>query len=234
MRLPLIGDESALVEDMVDVNAQGLASLISIGLGLGGGEGGPYEPADAAIQTHIQSAHAPANAQANADITKPEIEAKLTGVITSHTHAEPWTYVYLTQDFNTTSATAVDITGLAFAPAINTRYEVEVRLGLRTNTATVNPRPGWAWATNLADGWGKIHMAQSATADLIANGNIAAALLMAVGGLPNTTQTWPCFFTMTVVAGASTSGTCRVQLASETNGTQVTAKTGSWLRYRPY
>lgn len=37
--------------------------------------------------THSQSAHAPVNAQANADITKAEIEAKLTGTIDTHTHA---------------------------------------------------------------------------------------------------------------------------------------------------
>ena len=36
--------------------------------------------------THSQSAHAPANAQKNSDITKAEIETKLTGIITSHTH----------------------------------------------------------------------------------------------------------------------------------------------------
>ena len=36
---------------------------------------------------HSQSAHAPANAQKNSDITKAEIEAKLTGDITSHTHS---------------------------------------------------------------------------------------------------------------------------------------------------
>jgi len=35
---------------------------------------------------HSQTAHAPSNAQKNSDITKAEIEAKLTGVITSHTH----------------------------------------------------------------------------------------------------------------------------------------------------
>ena len=35
---------------------------------------------------HSQSPHAPANAQKNSDITKAEIEAKLTGTITSHTH----------------------------------------------------------------------------------------------------------------------------------------------------
>ena len=35
---------------------------------------------------HSQAAHAPSNAQKNSDITKAEIEAKLTGNITSHTH----------------------------------------------------------------------------------------------------------------------------------------------------
>ena len=36
--------------------------------------------------THSTSAHAPSNAQKNSDITKAEIEAKLTGSITTHTH----------------------------------------------------------------------------------------------------------------------------------------------------
>lgn len=44
------------------------------------------EPANVNIQAHISSTHAPSNAQKNSDITKSEIEAKLTGVITSHTH----------------------------------------------------------------------------------------------------------------------------------------------------
>jgi hypothetical protein len=54
---------------------------------IGHNHAGVYEPADAAIQTHILAAHAPANAQKNSDITKAEIEAKLTGEISSHTHA---------------------------------------------------------------------------------------------------------------------------------------------------
>ncbi len=36
---------------------------------------------------HSQTTHAPANAQKNSDITKAEIEAKLTGTITSHSHS---------------------------------------------------------------------------------------------------------------------------------------------------
>ena len=38
--------------------------------------------------THSQTTHAPSNAQKNSDITKAEIEAKLTGNITSHTHSQ--------------------------------------------------------------------------------------------------------------------------------------------------
>jgi len=40
-----------------------------------------------AVVSHAGSTHAPATAQANADITKAEIEAKLTGEIVSHSHA---------------------------------------------------------------------------------------------------------------------------------------------------
>ncbi len=35
---------------------------------------------------HSQQTHAPSNAQKNSDITKAEIEAKLTGDVTTHTH----------------------------------------------------------------------------------------------------------------------------------------------------
>lgn len=45
-----------------------------------------YEPANENIQSHVTSAHAPSNAQKNSDITKAEIEAKLIGPITSHSH----------------------------------------------------------------------------------------------------------------------------------------------------
>ena len=38
--------------------------------------------------THSQAAHAPSTAQKNSDITKAEIEAKLTGDVTSHTHSQ--------------------------------------------------------------------------------------------------------------------------------------------------
>ena len=46
-----------------------------------------YEPINANIQAHVTAEHAPSDAQKNSDITKEEIEAKLTGQIATHTHA---------------------------------------------------------------------------------------------------------------------------------------------------
>ncbi|MBP3928522.1 MAG: hypothetical protein J6D47_03000, partial [Peptostreptococcaceae bacterium] len=43
--------------------------------------------------THSTSSHAPTNAQKNSNITKAEIEAKLTGIITSHSHEGIGDYV---------------------------------------------------------------------------------------------------------------------------------------------
>lgn len=146
--------------------------------------------------------------------------------------SDPWTYVKLGADFTTGSATAVDVTGLAFTPAANKSYQFDGTLFLRTATTTVGPRPGLAWPTGATDGVARIDTPSSATARLLANGNSNAALLAAVGGLPTTTQSYPGRIEGTIIMGASPSGKVRVQLASETAATNVTIKAGSWLRYR--
>lgn len=148
--------------------------------------------------------------------------------------SDPWTYVRLTSNFTTTSATAVDVTGMSLTPSANLRYEIEGMFLLRTATATVGPRPGIAWPTGMTDGVGLIDMPSSATARLLANGNVNAAMLSAVGGLPNTTQSWPAKIHATLIAGASPGSTFRVQLASETAGTTVTMQAGSWFRWRTF
>ncbi len=66
--------------------------------------------------THSQSAHAPSNAQVNADITKAEIEAKLTGDITTHTHSQ-----YLTEHQDISGKANVSgqvFTGTVEAPVV--------------------------------------------------------------------------------------------------------------------
>lgn len=146
--------------------------------------------------------------------------------------SDPWTYVKLASDFVTSSSTAVNVTGLAFTPQANKSYQFDGILYLRTATATVGPRTGLSWPTGAVDGVARIDTPSSATARLLTNGNINAALLAAVGGLPNTTQSYPGKIEGTLIMGASPSGDVRVQLASETAATNVTIKAGSWLRYR--
>lgn len=146
--------------------------------------------------------------------------------------SDPWTYVRLTSDFTTSSASAVDVTGMAFAPDINSTYEVEAQLMVRTATTTVGPRPGCAWPTSCTDGVVFMQTTSAAGTVVMTNGNITAAALGPVGGLPTTTGSWPASILGMFVTGASTSGTWKLQLASETAGTNVTLKAGSWLKYR--
>ena len=56
--------------------------------------------------THAGSSHAPSNAQKNSDITKAEIEEKLTGELTSHSHA-----LAIYPFFNSVYRTILDSTG---------------------------------------------------------------------------------------------------------------------------
>lgn len=144
-----------------------------------------------------------------------------------------WTIVVLQSDFTTTSSTAVDITGLFFTPQGNRTYEFEGLLLLRTATATVNPRVGITWPSGLNDGVVMIQQAQSATAQLMSYGNIGANVLTAVGGLPNTTQSWPARIQGIAVATTQPTGNLRFQVASETNGTTVTVKAKSFIKFRP-
>lgn len=148
--------------------------------------------------------------------------------------SDPWTIVKLTSEFSTTLATAQDVPGLSFTPVAGTWYIVEAFLLVRTATATVNPRLGLAWPTGLTDGGAMLDQGQSATADILARGNPNAPLLVAVGGIPNTTQSWPAYLSGVALAGATPAGNVRVQVASETAGTAVRVMPGSYLRYRPY
>jgi len=151
--------------------------------------------------------------------------------------SDPWTYQKLTSDYTTTSATLATISvggvSLEFTPAANTHYEFEGVLMLRTSTATNNPRTGIAWPTGMTDG--VVFMNQTgaaATTGVYTAGNIAATVQVAVGGLPNNTQSWPCFIKGVMTAGATPGSTFRVQMAAETAGGTMTVETGSFLKYR--
>lgn len=152
--------------------------------------------------------------------------------VTGGAGADPWTYTRLGADFTTSSGSAVNVAGLAFTPAANKTYAFKGVLLLRTATATVGPRPGMSWPTGLNDGAAKFRTPSSATADLIAGGNPANPILTAVGGLPTTTASWLGEFAGLVVAGPTPSGAVQVQIASETAGTNVTVRAGSYIASR--
>lgn len=64
-----------------------------------------------AAYTHSTSAHAPSNAQKNSDITKAEIEAKLIGDVTTHTHSQYLTSIpseYITEQELTSKGYATE------------------------------------------------------------------------------------------------------------------------------
>lgn len=191
------------------------------------GDTGPQGPQGPAGAAGAAGAQGPQGIQGIQGATGPQGPAGPSG-------SDGWTYIALSADFVTNSSSAVNVTGLAFTPGANKRYKFEAVLLTRTATATVGPRPGLAWATGLSDGVATVWQTSSATAQIMANGNISASLLVAVGGLPNTTASFPAFIDGVAIAGAAPSGDIRVQLASETAGTNVTIKAGSFLRYREY
>jgi hypothetical protein len=103
---------------------------------------GVYEAANSNIQTHVGSAHAPATAQANADITKAEIEAKLTGVISSHSHASGADGFLLKARLASNAVTGanvtpISLTGLTFAFEANSTYVLEIYAMTQAVAATM-------------------------------------------------------------------------------------------------
>ncbi len=77
---------------------------------------------------HSQAAHAPVNAQKNSDITKAEIEAKLTGDITSHTHSQYLTSVpaeYITE---------TELTDKGYAPLDSPNFTNSISMGRKSDT----------------------------------------------------------------------------------------------------
>jgi hypothetical protein len=90
--------------------------------------------------THASSAHAPSGAQVNADITKAEIEAKLTGAISSHSHtggSDPFVARLVISGDKATGANVTPVTlGVSFTYAINSTYLIDFYLMVAPTAAT--------------------------------------------------------------------------------------------------
>ena len=157
---------------------------------------------------------------------------------TQHIPAEEeWTTIRLESDFTTSSATAVDVTGLAFTPDADAQYEIEAVLMCRsatggtTNTG-VGPRPGLVWPTNVGDGVIYTQQATSVNTTLPRYGNTSSAFDSVNDSIPDNTGSWPFFLKATFISPSNVSGTLKLTLRSEVAATNVTLKAGSYIKYR--
>lgn len=193
-----------------------------------------YEPANANIQSHISSPHAPSNAQANADITKAEIEAKLTGAISSHSHAPPTFASLLTQVFTLESdqATAANInpvtlTGLSFSYAVNSVYRIWFMGRVSPSAATT----GCGFQFDLSSAVTDISLQffhQLANTGTLSGGNSIAddASVGFSSGLPGTSNYPVTGFGLLRTTGNT--GTAQLRFRSETTAV-ITARAGFTL-----
>ena len=123
---------------------------LTLGTGSGNAYRGDYGNT---AYKHSQAAHAPSNAQKNSDITKAEIEAKLTGNITSHTHS-----AYAAASHGTHVRSSAITTG--YDTTFRTKTKGDANSGpyfstVRTDTASVNYAP--QYGSGIAWGQGDTH-----------------------------------------------------------------------------
>jgi len=184
------------------------------------------------VDNHVASQHAPSDAQKNSDITKAEIEAKLTGEISSHSHAggggESEVVVIKSGDTGNSTTILANAVDLTFSASANSTYVIECFLLWDSSATTVGIKV-------------------SATASGSPTINAGHFITDAANGTPDSSS-WNAN-DVTVTTGASafttynmgkvnamlkTSGsasTWQLRFAAETTGT-ITAKAGSVLRYR--
>lgn len=145
--------------------------------------------------------------------------------------SDPWTVVKLANDFTVNVTANTNVTGLLFTPAAGKTYIVYGAFLLGTGTATVGARPGIAWPT-VADGGARVDAPNSLTTAAMRIWGARTTQNAASTGLADTTNSHYAKLEALIVAGASPSGNFLVTLASETAGTTVTMKAGSYLMYR--
>ncbi len=193
---------------------------------------GNKEPANANIQVHVTSAHAPSNAQKNSDITKAEIEAKLTGEISSHIHAggggDGEVSVVATQDTANATTTLANATGLTLSALANSTYIIEVFLLWNASVATVGIKlSATASGTPTITAGHFITDATNGTPDSSSyNANDVVVTTSA-----SAFTTYNSGMLHAILKTGSSASTWQLRFAAETTGT-ITIKAGSTLRYR--
>jgi hypothetical protein len=180
-----------------------------------------YEAKDAAIQAHLQAAHAPSNAQKNSDITKAEIEAKLTGEISTHTHAggsDPFIFKGATAADITTGAnvTPVNVTGLVFNFIANSKYAIEIFGAIKAAAATTGAGLQFDTSVAVTRVRGTFFHQLANTGTLSGGSTIADDASAGVSsGIPSTNTDTPFYWAGSLITGANP-GTAQLRLRSET------------------
>lgn len=203
---------------------------------IGHAHAGVYEPANANIQAHVAQAHAPADAQKNADITKAEIEAKLTGQISSHSHAggsSPFVFEgTLAADVPTgANQTPVTVTGLVFSFSANKNYVFEVFGTISSAAATT----GCGLQIDVSAAVTQVAMTffhQLANAGTLTGGNsIADDASAGVSSGINANGAIVPFYASGILRAGANGGTAQLRYRSEVNAV-TTIKAGTIMRVR--
>lgn len=141
-------------------------------------------------------------------------------------------YYYLSSDFTTTATSAQNITGLSFTPSANKRYLVSGYLLLRSSNVNTGVRHGINWPSGgVVDNIGRANSSYTAvTATAVTWLGTSSGTLTNPTGVVNTTTSHYSLVDAYLIMGASPSGNFQVTLASETNGTTVTCKAGSFIK----
>lgn len=189
------------------------------------------EAANANIQAHIASAHAPSDAQKNSNITKAEIEAVLTGVISTHSHASEFIFKdALAGDVSTAAnVTPVNVTGLVFNFLANSTYIVEVFGAIQAPAITTGGSLQLDVSAAVTAVWGQM-LHQLANAGTV-TGSSSIADDASVGlssGVPTAATVVPIYASFMVKTGANP-GTAQLRLRSEVAAV-ITIKAGTLMR----
>lgn len=104
-------------------------------------------------------------------------------------------------------------------------------MGSITNNIT-NNITNTANLTVLSNGVAKISVTSAAGTVVLQNGRVNASVLAPVGGLPDTTSSYPAEVWATFTTGTAVSGAWNLQLASETAATAVQIREYSFCKYR--
>lgn len=174
------------------------------------------------------------NPGSDAAVTKANVEAVLTGTISSHSHAggsDGEVVVVLGSNQTTTSASFVDLAGLSFAVAANSNYLVEAWIPWRSSSTSYGIGFSFTGPANQT-----IAISQTTIAL-----TTATAYVMSGSGydLPNATSASPPAANTTYIAmmdaflkTGGTSGTFQLRWRSENASGTMTALAGAVIRYR--